>query len=74
MKVVTKQFTPEQYGAAEVYGPVQPAQWEIYAMLPALIIIMVMMMVMNLVTSLTKPEVMKELAPAAVKAAILKKA
>lgn len=73
MKVVTKQFTPEQYGAAEVYGPVQPAQWEIYAMLPAFAIIMVLMMVMNLVTSLTKLEVLKEVAPAVAKAAIMKK-
>lgn len=55
------QVTPQQ----TVVPTVAPAQWEIYALLPAMIIFMVLAMVMKIVSGLLKPEVLKAAAPVA---------
>lgn len=42
-----------------------PAVWQVYALLPAMIILMVLMMSFKVVGRLTEPEVIKEIAPVA---------
>jgi hypothetical protein len=49
-----------------------PALWEIYALLPAMIIFMVLAMAMKVVSGVMKPEYIRELRPVAEKAAIAK--
>ena len=50
-------IAPQQTNATEV--------WEIYALLPAMIIFMVMVMAMKVVSGLMKPEYVRELKPVA---------
>jgi len=49
-----------------------PASWEIYALLPAMIIFMVMAMAMKIVSAAMNPEYIRELRPIAEKAAMAK--
>ena len=51
------QVTPQQ--------TVAPAVWEIYALLPAMIIFMVLAMAFRLVGRVTEPEFLKGVAPVA---------
>jgi hypothetical protein len=48
------------------------AVWEIYAILPAMIIFMVLAMAMKIVSGAMKPEYIREIRPIAEKAAIAK--
>jgi hypothetical protein len=51
---------------------VAPAVWEIYAILPAMIIFMVLAMAMKIVSGLMKPEYVRELRPIAEEVAVAK--
>jgi len=55
---------PQQTGPSEV--------WEIYAILPAMIIFMVMAMLMKVVSGLMNPDYMRELKPVAESALAIK--
>jgi hypothetical protein len=56
------QVTPQQALA--------PAVWEIYAVLPAMIILMVLFMAFRLVGKVTEPEFIREIRPIAEEAAL----
>ena len=49
-----------------------PATWEIYALLPAMIIFMVLMMAMKIVSAAMNPDYIREIRPIAEKAAMAK--
>jgi hypothetical protein len=51
---------------------VAPAVWEIYALLPAMIILMVLLMAFRLVGKVTEPEFIREVRPIAREVAIAK--
>ena len=49
-----------------------PASWEIYALLPVMIIFMVLMMLMKIISAAMNPEYIRELRPIVEKAAMAK--
>ena len=51
---------------------VAPAQWEIFALLPFMIIMMVLAMTSKLISRVTEPEFVREVRPIAEKAAAAK--
>lgn len=51
---------------------VAPAQWEIYALLPAMIIFMVLAMAFTLISRVTEPEFIREVRPIAEEAVAAK--
>lgn len=47
-----------------------PAVWEIYALLPAMVLVMAMMMAFRLIDRVTDPEFIREVRPIAEEAAV----
>lgn len=60
-------YQPQQQTVVPAVGP---AQWEIYALLPAMIVIMVLAMAFKLIGRVTEPEFVREVRPIAERAAI----